>query len=73
MEIIINAISCKSNTRNVIAQMYRNLIAEEQTRGKTIHDWEKINSAIINRWSHSALEYIKNLAWSNKPITIRRK
>ena len=25
-----------------------------------------INEAIINRWSRSGLEYIKNLAWSGK-------
>ena len=29
-------------------------------------NWKIINEAIINRWSRSGLEYIKNLAWSGK-------
>ena len=29
-------------------------------------DWQKVNEAIISRWSVSALEYIKRLAWSGK-------
>lgn len=26
-------------------------------------DWEKVNKAIINRWSLSGLKYIKRKAW----------
>ncbi len=32
-------------------------------------DWAKVNQAIIDRWSVSALEYIKGLAWSGKAFT----
>ena len=39
----------------VLAMMYRCEI-----------DWAVVNRAIINRWSRSTLEWIKNLAWSGK-------
>ena len=29
-------------------------------------DWLKVNTAIIERWSRSALEWIKKQAWSGK-------
>ena len=29
-------------------------------------DWRRINSAILERWSYSALEWIKRQAWSGK-------
>ena len=30
-------------------------------------DWGKVNRAIINRWSFSTLEWIKNAAWKAAP------
>jgi hypothetical protein len=43
-----------------IAQTYGlALRSSERTRV----DWAKVNAAIMARWSRSALEYIKRLAW----------
>ena len=29
-------------------------------------DWKKVNQMIVDRWSQSSLERIKNMAWSGK-------
>jgi hypothetical protein len=31
-------------------------------------DWAKVNAAIIERWSRSGLEWIKQQAWSGKAL-----
>lgn len=48
-------------TRNVVAKTYAlALLSTVET------DWARVNRAIIARWSHSALEWIKARAWSGK-------
>ena len=32
-------------------------------------DWAKVNAAIMARWSRSALEWIKEKAWSGKAFS----
>ena len=39
---------------------------EAEDAGREKIDWEKVNTAIINRWSISGLEYIKKRAWEGK-------
>ncbi|KKL46735.1 hypothetical protein LCGC14_2342610 [marine sediment metagenome] len=36
----------------------------EDAGNKAITDFAKVNKAIMERWSHSALLYIKNKAWA---------
>jgi hypothetical protein len=45
------------------AKEYSNLIFAGQVLGNDI-DWDKINKAIINRWSMSGLRRVKEMAWS---------
>lgn len=48
----------KAKNRKEVATVYSwALRSSEET------EWGKVNRAIIDRWSMSALEYIKNLAW----------
>jgi len=52
-------------TRNVVAKTYAlALLSTVET------DWARVNRAIIARWSHSALEWIKARAWSGKCFEI---
>jgi len=48
-------------TQKQIAQTYALAL-----RSENHVDWKAINIAIINRWSVSGLERIKQLAWSGK-------
>lgn len=50
--------------RKDIAMTYR-LVMEAERHGAKV-DWLKVNTAIIERWSKSGLQYIKNLAWSDR-------
>lgn len=50
-------------TRRVIAQTYT--LALRKSKSSEV-DWKRINEAIIERWSLSGLEWIKNQAWSGK-------
>ncbi len=70
--ILLNEISRKELKRLDIAMTYR--LAMESSEEK---DWLKINKAIIERWSHAALIYIKEAAHSGRcfdshPKTLRR-
>jgi len=59
--VLLDEIANKAVKRRDIAQTYAfALCSSEET------DWPKVNRAIIDRWSVSGLEYIKNLAWSGK-------
>lgn len=62
---ILNEISQKECKRRHIAQTYRLCMISEREAGEVI-DWKKVNEAICSRWSRSALEWIKNQAWSGK-------
>lgn len=48
-------------TKKCVAMTYR--LALESSEKV---DWAKVNKAIIDRWSFSALHDIKNWAWSGK-------
>jgi hypothetical protein len=39
---------------------------EAEKDGREKIDWKKVNEAIIDRWSISGLQYIKQKAWSGK-------
>ena len=59
--VLLDEIANKAVKRRDIAKTYAlALRSSEET------DWPKVNRAIIDRWSVSGLEYIKNLAWSGK-------
>jgi len=48
----------KGTKRDIVAIAYAfALVSSEEV------DWPKVNKAIIERWSVSALEYIKTKAW----------
>ena len=56
----------KGITRKSIAMTYRLAMEQEKdTDGEKI-DWQKVNAAIVKRWSLSGLMHIKKLAWSGK-------
>lgn len=55
---ILREIADPRMTRDDVAQTYALMIDYSD-----IYDWQKINSAIIARWSKHALEYIKRRAW----------
>lgn len=57
---IIAKIEDRNNKRNKIAYEYGWLL---QSRHSNDLNWEKINNAIVERWSISALGYIKDKAW----------
>ena len=57
-EIILQEIGNKESTRDNVAVTY----AFCRTSREKV-DFSKINIAIINRWSFSALKYIKSKAW----------
>jgi hypothetical protein len=48
--------------RKHIAQLYRLALMQDDEK----INWKVVNNAIIKRWSIAGLEYIKQLAWSNK-------
>jgi hypothetical protein len=58
---LLEEIADKRFTRRDVAMTYR--IAVRRGGGDRV-DWPKVNRAIIDRWSVSALIYIKKLAWS---------
>ena len=51
--------------RDDIAITYRLAMEAERDRNEKI-DWLKVNTAIINRWSKSALKHIKEKAWKGE-------
>lgn len=65
---LLNEIDHKECTKNDIAMTYRLAMESEDET-----DWKKVNLAIIDRWSVSALKDIKELAWSGKCFEENRK
>ena len=61
--VLLEEIADKRFKRNNVSQTYA--LALRSSEFDTI-DWGKINRAIIERWSMSALIYIKERAWSGK-------
>jgi len=59
--LIMQEIADKRVKRRSVAMTYAFAIRSSE---KT--DWPKVNQAIINRWSPSALNWIKKQAWSGK-------
>jgi hypothetical protein len=58
---LLREIADKEFTRRDVAQSYALAMrSSEET------DWTKVNRAIIDRWSVSALEFIKAQAWSGE-------
>lgn len=51
-----------AKTRDEAASLYAYVRKHEPET-----NWTAINTAIINRWSLSGLEYIKKLAWKMSP------
>ena len=49
--------------RRDVAQTYR--LAMQSSEVNRV-DWSKVNAAIMQRWSRSALEWIKQQAWSGE-------
>lgn len=49
---------CSSKSREAAAHEYVQVIREQER-----YDVALINQAIVKRWSHSGLDYIKVLAW----------
>lgn len=61
--VLLREISAKECKRRDIAQSYA--LALRSSEAKTM-DWGKVNRAIVARWSPSALNWIKEQAWSGK-------
>jgi len=61
--VLLREIANRSFKRLDIARTYY-LAMKSSERDKV--NWEKVNKAIIERWSMSGLEYIKTQAWSGK-------
>lgn len=61
---IMNEISDKAFTRSHVADTYAILIQKAMSeKGINSFDIVKINTAIIERWSPSGLQWIKTQAW----------
>ena len=58
--VLLDYIADKEFDRKAVALTYR--LAIMSSERPTIN-WEKVNKAIIERWSLSALKFIKNKAW----------
>lgn len=64
-EYILSEIADKSLRRIDVAKTYALAIRSESATGEGLC-WAKINRAIIERWSRSGLEWIKQKAWSGR-------
>lgn len=60
-ETILSEIAAKGSTRRDVALTYRMALCSPERRSSI--DWAKVNGAIIDRWSPSALQWIKREAW----------
>jgi hypothetical protein len=57
---LLDEIADKRLTRDDVAMTYAmSLVSDERNR----ISWQTVNYAIIDRWSPSALKYIKDKAW----------
>ena len=59
MDNLLTAIRDPKVTRDDVAGLYADAIKH----GYTFDSWRVVNTEIIERWSKSALEYIKREAW----------
>ncbi len=60
-EVLLQEISDERFYRRDVAKTYALAI-----KSSAETDWEKVNRAIIRRWSVSALRWIKHQAWSGR-------
>ena len=60
---LLDEISNPKIKRNDVTQTYA--LAVRSSEANKV-DWAKVNKAIMDRWSRSALHYIKDRAWSGK-------
>ena len=56
--VLLREINEMRLTRDQVTATYALAMCSSETT-----DWAKVNHAIIQRWSHSALHYIKHKAW----------
>jgi hypothetical protein len=61
--MLLQEIADKRMKRKDVAKTYA--MSLRSSERDTI-DWKKVNEAIIERWSMSALTFIKEQAWSGK-------
>jgi hypothetical protein len=61
--MLLSEIAVSSCKRNDIAKTYALAIRSSEVNDV---DWAKVNAAIVERWSVSALHWIKDRAWSGK-------
>lgn len=59
--VILNEIENRKLKQIDIAKTYNIILKNNITV-----NWEKINKAIVDRWSRAGLENIKTLAWTDK-------
>jgi len=62
-EEIIKNIKNTKNEQSHIIEEYANLLFHRQASASRDFNWPMINKAIIERWSLSGLERIKEAAW----------
>lgn len=55
---LLNDIADRHQTRDDVAITYAMALGSDEHI-----DWPKVNAAVVDRWSVSALEYIKGKAW----------
>lgn len=60
---LLDEIACPEATRNDVAKTYALALRSSE---RPAVDWRLVNAAIIARWSLSALEWIKERAWSGE-------
>lgn len=65
-EALLDEIGNEENTRDDVAISYA-IAIRHRVLGET--NWRQVNTAIVERWSLSALEYIKREAWKQVPQT----
>ena len=61
-QFILQEISVERMKRKDVAMTYALIMRDQRDEV----DWAVINSAIVARWSPSALEFIKDQAWSGE-------
>lgn len=65
---LLDEIACPEAKRLDIAKTYA--LALKSSECNRV-DWAKVNAAIIQRWSKSALIWIKEKAWSGKAFAVK--
>ena len=67
--VLLEEIADPRMKRRDVAQTYALAVRSTEV-GKV--KWEKVNQAIVERWSESALKWIKEQAWSGKAFAAQR-